>query len=123
MRKDRRLCRTCASYNLERYGYCVLTGKRVQGYIGGRPCWRRRAKKSQKGAIDVRLLASQIVDELMKRNDGSRKQCMRLMQVASSDSDPGGAGWGRQPMIDIIVRHLNANQGLITAATGGEGKP
>lgn len=39
-----RLCRTCASYYLERYGYCVLIGKRVQGWIGGRPCWKRREK-------------------------------------------------------------------------------
>ena len=45
MRKDRRLCRTCVSYYLERYGHCVLIGKRVQGYIGGRPCWKRRVKK------------------------------------------------------------------------------
>ena len=45
MRKDRNLCRTCASYYMERYGHCVLIGKRVQGSTGGRPCWKRRAKK------------------------------------------------------------------------------
>jgi len=45
-RKDRRLCRTCVSYYQERYGYCELVGKRVQGHIGGWPCWKRRSKKS-----------------------------------------------------------------------------
>ena len=45
MRKDRRLCRTCVSYYRERYGHCVLIGKRVQGWIGGKPCWQRRTKK------------------------------------------------------------------------------
>jgi hypothetical protein len=45
VRKDRRLCRTCVSYYLERYGHCVLIGKRVQGWIGGKPCWQRRTKK------------------------------------------------------------------------------
>jgi hypothetical protein len=42
VRNDRRLCRTCVSYYLERYGHCVLIGKRVQGWLGGKPCWERR---------------------------------------------------------------------------------
>jgi hypothetical protein len=33
------------SYYRERYGHCVLIGKRVQGWIGGKPCWQRRTKK------------------------------------------------------------------------------
>jgi len=45
MRKDRRLCRTCVSYYVERYGHCVLIGRRVQGRVCGRACWKRRAKK------------------------------------------------------------------------------
>ena len=63
-------------------------------------------------ALDPRTrnaLASEIADQLMKRNDGSRKQCLRLMQVNDRETDPGGAGWGRQPMIDLIARVLQAD--------------
>ena len=48
MRKDRRLCRTCVSYYVERYGHCVLIGRRVQGWVGGRACWKARARKANK---------------------------------------------------------------------------
>jgi hypothetical protein len=60
VRTDRRLCRTCVSYYLERYGHCVLIGKRVQGWIGGRPCWKRRVKKpNDKVEFSVRSEASE----------------------------------------------------------------
>lgn len=45
MRTDRRLCRTCSSYYKERYGYCVVSGRRVMGHITGRLCWRKKSKE------------------------------------------------------------------------------
>jgi hypothetical protein len=45
MKKGRRLCKTCVSYYRDRHGYCALIGKRVQGWIGGKPCWKRRTKQ------------------------------------------------------------------------------
>ena len=36
--RDKRLCRTCASYYKD--GSCALAGRRVAGHIGGRKCWR-----------------------------------------------------------------------------------
>jgi hypothetical protein len=62
----------------------------------------------------TRLLAEQIVDDIMCRRDGSRRNAFRLMLVTDKATDSGGAGWGRQPLIDRIQKHLKANSSLIT---------
>jgi hypothetical protein len=33
------------NYYRDRHDYCALIGRRVQGWIGGKPCWRRRTKQ------------------------------------------------------------------------------